>query len=343
MKRRWLMGLFIGALGAVYWLNAPPRGGRDGVLVVDRGAPASRIAADLRAGGWIRSQGWARVVLLVTRSERRLKAGAYRLRAGSTTSALLRDIVQGRTATQRVTIPEGWASWQIGERLQELGVCPSEDFRRGVAEIAAEGTLFPETYFFDGGTPAAMVRDAMRARFAVVWSEVVAEAQASGAVISAEGERVTLRRPGRAAGRTFQRNDLVTLASIVEREARLPTERTAIAAVYHNRLAKRLRLEADPTVQFALGQWKDRLTYADLKNPSPYNTYRHEGLPPGPICNPGRASLAAALAPVVTDALFFVADGAGGHHFSARYAEHLRWVRARRRARDLKKSAAPLH
>jgi UPF0755 protein len=147
--------------------------------------------------------------------------------------------------------------------------------------------------------------------------------------VSARLDRVRL-----ADGRRWSARDVVTLASIVEREGGRPAERAMIAAVYQNRLKKRMHLDADPTVQYALGQWKDRLLYRDLEVDSPYNTYKVYGLPPGPIGNPGLEAIRAVLTPAKSPALYFVADDAGGHVFSVSFSEHLRNVRAHRRRRS---------
>lgn len=131
----------------------------------------------------------------------------------------------------------------------------------------------------------------------------------------------------------MSRNDIVTLASIIEKEAVLPEERSVISAVYHNRLKRRMPLQADPTVQYALGLHRDRVYYRDLRVNSPYNTYKHAGLPPGPIASPGRASLEAALYPARVPYLYFVAMPDGHHEFRSNFADHAAAVRAAKRAR----------
>jgi UPF0755 protein len=165
-----------------------------------------------------------------------------------------------------------------------------------------EGFLFPDTYFFEQRIAAPQVIDRMIHRFH-------------------EKEPKDLLSQGKAMRLSYLQ--VVTLASLVEKEARVPDERPLIAGVYLNRLHKHMRMEADPTVQYALGGWKPQLTYKDLDVDSPYNTYRHAGLPPGPICNPGLASLEAASHPAQTDMLFFFAEGGGKHRFSKDYKEHM--------------------
>jgi UPF0755 protein len=259
--------------------------------------------------------------------------------ARARTDRILRDLVQGRGELARVTIPEGFAVWQMAERLAAEGICSAGDFLREAAPW--EGFLFPETYFFDPGAGARRVVEVMRARMDVVWKEVFAEAAGKGAVVD-EGKTPLFPddRFRFSDGRVWTVRQAVTLASLVERETRLAEERPRVAGVYHNRLKKGMRLECDPTVQYALGGWKNPLYKRDLEVESPYNTYRRYGLPPGPIASPGRGSLAASLEPAPVDSLYFVSDAAGGHRFSSTYADHQRAVRLLRRA--LKERRNPL-
>ena len=203
----------------------------------------------------------------------------------------------------KVVIPEGWTARQIAERLEKSGICPAADFLRFAANNRLEGYLFPTTYYFEPATDAEHAAQRMRAEY---------ERRLAGEFARAEPKpRMTLHQA-------------VTLASIVEREAVLPSEQPMVAAVYLNRMRIRMRLQADPTVQYALGYWKKGLTSEDLQNPSPYNTYVHYGLPPGPICNPGLGAFRAVLHPAPSDALFFVADLTGGHKFFLTQEDHLK-------------------
>jgi UPF0755 protein len=225
--------------------------------------------------------------------------------------------------------------------LAALGVCDRDAFLREA--LPWEGFHFPETYFLEPNTPADRIAAALRERFDVVWAEVFAAAVVAGDVVSmapgvaptAPDEAFRLRD-----GRRWTVRQAVTMASLIERETRRDDERALVAAVYHGRLKKRMRLECDPTVQYALGGWKSPLTRSDLRVEHPYNTYRRFGLPPGPIAAPGRAALAAALSPAPVPYLYFVADAAGGHAFSATYEEHLKAVRRFRRA--LKEARNPI-
>jgi UPF0755 protein len=219
----------------------------------------------------------------------------------------------------RFTIPEGWRLEQIADEAEEVLGVSSEGFRQAASDstLAAslgcpadsvEGYLFPETYLFpDGAAPEEVVRTMTR-RFVEVFGSLSGELP-----------------PG------LSRHDVVTLASIVEAETKVPGERAHVAAVYLNRLKQGWRLQADPTIRYALGRFRGRLYYKHLDVQSPYNTYRRKGLPPGAIGNPGQGSLQAVLAPLEPcDDLFFVANGNGGHIFSRTKAEH---DRARREVR----------
>jgi UPF0755 protein len=332
-------------LGAVvYRTDSAPPASRDALLEVPSGTSAARVADSLFQGGHIRSRRWFLWLVRVRQAAGRIRAGVYEVKAGQRASAVLSDLVDGRTRRVRVTVPEGFATWQIAERLQSVGLASAADFTAAVSSPSLEGYLFPETYHFEQGIPPARLAAAMTGRFDAVWSEVLRGALETGAARvedpSAAGEALPARFR-LADGRVWTRAEVVTLASLIEREARREEERPLVSAVYHNRLRKRMPLESDPTVQYSLGRWKERVLFRDLDVDSPYNTYRRYGLPPGPICSPGRSSLAAALAPAPVAHLYFVADeSTGGHWFSDTYAEHLRKVRERDALRRERRRAA---
>lgn len=344
---RWtptIVGTASAAIGAIFlmWINSAPPEARGGLFDIEPGWSARATARRLKVEGHVRSRLWVELLARGLRSDQKLKAGLYRLPAGARADQILRDLINGRGATVRFTVPEGHAVWQMADRLAELGVCDRAAFLAAAAPW--EGFLFPETYFLEPNTPAGRVVATMRERFDVVWRGVFAEAAAAGAVTSstaggvpsAPDDRFRLRD-----GREWTVRPAVTLASLIERETRRDDERARVSAVYHNRLKKRMRLECDPTVQYALGGWKSPLSRADLRLEHPYNTYRRFGLPPGPIAAPGRAALAAALDPSAASDLYFVADAAGGHTFSATYEDHLKAVRQFRRALKDARNAVP--
>jgi UPF0755 protein len=275
-------------------------------LNVERGATIRSIAERLKTHGVISNQWlfvWVGRLNGVTP-----KPGLYQIPASSSISEVWDVLRQGPTRA-RITIPEGWTAKQIAQRLEAANVMPAAVFLEKVEKESLEGYLFPDTYLFDQGSSVDVVVNTLRKRF-----EHMRPADFG---TRAKALRLTERQ-------------LVILASIVEREARVRDEMPMIAGVYLNRLRKGMKLQADPTVQYALGQWTSRLLYKDLEVDSPYNTYRHKGLPPGPIGNPGVAALEAAVHPAQTDMLFFVAQGDGTHRFSKSYEDHLNVQRKKR-------------
>lgn len=300
--------------------------GTGAVVRVSIPAGASfRAAADsLHAAGLVASPTLFGLYARLTGGTRDIKAGTYGLHRGMGWSALVDALRRGQGLEQRLTIPEGWSLRQIVPALAKALGAPEDSVWAAVRDTALlheldlptptlEGYLFPDTYVFAYGTsPRVAVREMVR-RFQDVWQPAW---------------------DARLQQLAMSRNDIVTLASIIEQEARIPEERPVISAVYHNRLKDQMPLQADPTVQYALGTHHDRVTYKDLEVPSPYNTYRHLGLPPGPIDSPGRASLEAALYPASVPYLYFVADTDGHHEFRTTFREHKRAKAEIRRERS---------
>jgi UPF0755 protein len=285
---------------------------------IPRSATASRIAALLHRHRIIRSAWAYDIYLHVLRRGDRFRAGLYTLSPNMTLAQITTDLENGGTRDDRirVTIPEGYTLPQIAAALEEKGVTKASAFMKLAHNPAAfsdvpldfpmphrtlEGYLFPDTYPFDPSTPPEKVIRTMLLNFS---SRFVRPYQHD---IGASGRNV---------------HEIVTLASLVEREALIPADRARIAGVLDNRLRRGIPLAVDATVLYALGHHKDRVLYADLKVNSPYNTYKHKGLPPGPIASPGLASLEAALHPEKNDYLFYVAMPNGAHVFSATAREH---------------------
>lgn len=290
-----------------------------------------RVAADsLERSGVIGSPRMFRLYAQLRGGDRGIRAGIYMLRPDASWESVLDALRSGRGVVNVVTVPEGYTLRQTEALLgAKLGV--AAESVRAVARDSAlrqrlqvprpdlEGYLFPDTYFFSPGTTARAAVQAMVRRFEQRWKpEWTARLD-------------TLR---------LTRHSVLTLASIVEREAKLPQERPVIAAVYWNRLRRGMRLEADPTVQYALPEYQSRLLYRHLDINSPYNTYRHAGLPPGPIGAPGVASIEATLYPANVPYLYFVAYPDGHHEFRTRLQEHQIAARAARRAWDAAARAA---
>jgi len=252
-----------------------------------------------------------------------LQAGYYRLAPTMPAREIAEVIASGQQATAKVTFPEGFTVEQIAARLDETGLCAAQDFLavavpanvsgiplptgRSLSAQSVEGYLFPATYVFEYGTEPAVLVDEMAEAFR---TRVI------------EGLGPDLVRTHDSL------HEVVTIASMIEREARVDKDRPLISSVIHNRLKRGMRLQVDATVLYALGGHKERVTLEDLKVDSPFNTYRHQGLPPHPICNPGEASVRAALRPAKTDYLFYVARPDGSHKFTRTYAEHLKAIRA---------------
>lgn len=294
--------LLAAALGAL-WAARP--GAPVRVEIPER-LSARQTAELLHQAGVVHSTFVFRAFLKLTGFDRQLKPGAYTLRAHEWPTVVARKLTLGLTDDVKVTIPEGWMAAQVAERLARAGaISDAAAFMKYADAKRLEGRLFPSTYHFPPNYPVEKAAAMMTAEFD----------RQIGAAWSAASPKPDL---------TLEQ--ALTLASIVEREAVLKQERPIIAAVYLNRLRKKMPLQADPTVQYALGRedgvWKKGLTRADLQLPSPYNTYARRGLPPGPICSPGLESFKGVLAPANTAALYFVADTTGGHLFSETNEEH---------------------
>jgi UPF0755 protein len=282
--------------------------------VIPTGATFRAAADSLASAHVIRSARLFRWYAALTHHDRAIKPGTYVLRPGTGWASALDALVEGNGLVHSLTIPEGWDLTSIVPALAQTLNVPPESVTAAVRDSALldsvgapagtptlEGYLFPDTYTFPDGTPARMAVSEMVRTFQRAW------------------------RPEWNARRDslgLSRHQIVTLASIVEKEVRVGEERPVIAAVYENRLRRNMPLQADPTVQYALGHHVDRVYYKDLDIESPYNTYRHPGLPPGPIASPGAASIAAVLAPADVPYLYFVARADGHHEFRSTFAEH---------------------
>jgi UPF0755 protein len=348
-RRRWplvlfilavLLGLALAALGYLLalqpvTLEAAPQ---SGLVSIEPGQGVRQIAAALEQRGLVR-HAWAFMIqAYLSGQATKLQAGYYQLSSDMGTEEIVAALATGATAMRKITVPEGYTLEQTAALVEQAGVCSASAFIGAATDAAveealgwqlpkqldpgtgvnlagtAEGFLFPETYFFPlNEDPAVVVRamlEQMKRQFiAPLW------------------EPAARQRPWGGL------QQVVNLASLVEREARLDQERALIAGVLLNRLHKNMPLQCDATVQYALGDHRDRLTYRDLKVDSPYNTYLHPGLPPSPICSPGLPSLRAALQPQRTDYLFYVARPNGTHVFSRTYQEHLAAI-ARLRGSD---------
>lgn len=292
-------------------------------FVVPDGATLHAVADTLSAHDIIKWAAGFRVYTRLKGSDDGIKAGTYELQQGLGWSRTLDALVAGRVVTVPVTVPEGWTLGQIAERVAPLtDLRPDSVAERledpgladslGVPGPTLEGYLFPDTYRFAEGVGPAQVAAEMVRHYHAVWDSA---------------RRAALDSSG------MSERQAITLASIIQAEARYEEEMPLISAVYHNRLRRGMRLQADPTVQYALDSRKKRLLYADIDSVArhPYNTYTHAGLPPGPIGSPGLAAIDAALHPARVPYLYFVARQDGHHAFSRTLAEHNRAIRRLRR------------
>ena len=250
--------------------------------------------------------------------DRKIEYGTYVIRRGASWDEILTALQLGKGIVHKVTIIEGWPLWEIIPALAAGLSLPPDSFEVAVRDpgllrrlgvprglATAEGYLFPDTYLFPEGISARTAVELMVRRFEKVWKPEW----------NARLDSIKLTR-----------HQVVTLASIVEKEVRRGEERPIVAAVYTNRLNKKMALQADPTVQYAQRRRPGRVLYSDLRVASPYNTYIRVGLPPGPIASPGAASLEASLYPANVPYLFFVARSDGHHEFRNTYSEHLRAI-----------------
>src|ERR1700726_319087 len=302
--------LMIGAGGIYVYgkqkIEAPGPLQEDKVVNIPARAGMTDIADILQREGVIDNNRWAfigSVFALKARSE--LKPGEYLFQKNASLRDVIGTIVEGKVVQHAVTVPEGLTSEQIVARLSENDI-----FAGSVREIPREGTLLPETYKFPRGT----TRDQVIARMQQAQKRVLAE------IWERRNPDIPIKTP----------DQLVALASIVEKETGKADERSRVAAVFVNRLRQKIKLQSDPTIIYGLVGGKGTLgrpiKRSEIMQPSPYNTYVIEGLPPGPIANPGRASLEATANPARTRDLYFVADGTGGHAFTETYDQHLKNV-----------------
>lgn len=301
-------------------------GSRERVIFeVRAGEGAASIAANLERAGLIRDRFEFRALSTLLGWNGRLKSGRYEMSPGYSTWRALRKIGRGEVITVALTIPEGFALIQIEALLVEKGWTSQEAFRAALRDLDAagelpfpptrrsgfiepyEGLLSPNTYFFEEtASPELIARTMALATTAIFTPDLLARTKELG----------------------MTPFEVLTLASIIEREAAVSEERPIISSVYHNRLRIGMKLDACPTVLYVVGKFAgEPLLFVDLEVESPYNTYRNAGLPPGPICSPGLASIRAALYPADTDYFYFVSKNNGTHQFSRTVEEHNRAVR----------------
>jgi UPF0755 protein len=317
IKTYFTFGICIAAITLMivsyYTFIAPNYFEGEKLIAVSKGMTFANVVDTLKSIGVIRNKYLFELAGRILNKERKVRIGKFLFRSGMTNPQILADLTTGRSALLiKVTIPEGLrASAQASILRAEVGIDSQRFFNRvfdesfiksvGVESASLEGYLMPNTYQFYWQTDEEEIIKIMVQEFWKVYND-------------------TFIRRTESLGLTV--NEVITMASIVEAETNVPDERAIIAGVYYNRIKRRMLLQADPTVQYLLDDGPRRLKYKDLQRESPYNTYRNVGLPPGPVNNPGRDAIIAALYPAKHSYLYFVASGASGHIFSSNYSEH---------------------
>jgi UPF0755 protein len=297
-------------------------------FTVESGSGLRRVANQLEQAALVRS---ADAVVWLARFrgwESAVKTGEYELSPGWSSERILEQLISGRVRTYTAVLPEGIRATEIAERLDSAGLAKQEEFLRvvsdaefakslGVPAATLEGYLYPETYEIPRDLPAEELARILVEQFNAAWRSIEPQ----------------------TADLDLTKHQIVTLASIVEKETAAPEERPLIAAVFLNRLKKGMRLETDPTVIYGIENFDGNLRKRDLQNKqNPYNTYQIGGLPPGPIASPGAEALRAVVEPADTDYLYFVSRNDGTHHFSRTYREHVNAVnRYQKRRRSSKR------
>jgi len=291
--------------------------GHEQIVSIPPGKGFYDIASRLQSAGIISDSTKFGRFARIKGSDKKIRAGEYALSPAMTSEAILNTLVNGKVRLHQITIPEGYTVEQIAGLLQEAGLADKSRFitaasepervrKAGFEGPTFEGYLFPDTYYFPKDETIDTIIDTMVDRFRSVFIP-------------------DWRNRAKEMG--FSVHEIVTLASIIEKETGAASERELISSVFHNRLKKRMRLESDPTVIYGIKDFNGNLTRKDLKTHTKYNTYRIKGLPPGPIANPGQAALHAALFPADTEYLYFVSKKDTTHHFSTNFTDHNQAVR----------------
>jgi UPF0755 protein len=307
-----LVGMLLIASVATRFLEQPVAPPHPRTLTVSPGAPLPEVSRELEKARVVSSALGFRLLARLRGDAGKLQAGEYRFARAATPGAVLGRLVAGDVLRHRVTIPEGWTLKKIATRLADEGLANRGAFLSqasdpaflrslGIDAPSLEGYLFPETYtFVRGMTPAEEIR----------------------AMLHELNAHLTAKILGAARARGLNRRQLLTLASIIQKETGDAAEMPLIASVFYNRLRRRMPLQSDPTVIYGIKNFTGNLTRKDLKTPTPYNTYCIRGLPPGPIASPGEAAIEAAAFPARTHYLYFVSRGDGTHAFSRTLRQH---------------------
>lgn len=287
------------------------------IVTIPKGASLSEVGEILVENNVISSKLLFKLVAMIRGEQRNVKAGDYLLKTSTDAGEVLDLLISGKTLVYSVTIPEGYNIFQVADLLDQKGLAIRRDFlaatqeeafikELGVEACSLEGMLFPDTYLVrpsEKGSSKAIIKK-MVSRFKQIYDLNVKEI---------------------ADNNGWSLAQIITLASLIEKEAKA-NEHALVSAVFHNRLRKNMRLQSDPTVIYGIKPMGAKITRVDLDRKHPYNTYQISGLPPGPIANPGKDSLIAAVNPANVDFLYFVSKNDGSHQFSSNLTDHNRWV-----------------
>ncbi|TYT74311.1 endolytic transglycosylase MltG [Desulfobotulus mexicanus] len=300
-----------------HYASTPTGSNTDEILfTVQQGEGFRTVAERMEKEGLISDSFYLRILARLQKKDTRIHTGEYPMSPALSPQAMLDMMVSGRVKRYRVTLPEGLRITEIARRVAETGLVDEKDFlmaatdkgltqKLGIPADSLEGYLYPNTYFFTANDNAETMIRTMVQHFNRI---------------------ITPEKKERAKALNMSMHEVITLASIIEKETGTPAERTLVSSVFHNRLKKGMRLQTDPTVIYGIPDFNGRITRTHLRTPTPYNTYHIHGLPPGPIASPGRASIEAALWPVESAYIFFVSRNDGTHHFSTNLTEHNRAV-----------------
>ena len=299
----------------MFFTRPAQKDGIDQVITIREGMSLKEVAGTLDSKGIITNKYLFMLWTRLLGNSRKIKAGEYLLNSGMTPARIIEILTRGIIITYTVTVPEGFSIEQIGDILAANGLADKSSFislahepgviqKYGISGPSLEGFLYPDTYQFGKGLPPSLIIDVMVKRFREIIGPYMKKIEELGMTVE----------------------EVITLASIVEKEAGNTEEMPLIASVFLNRLRKGMRMESDPTVIYGMNHFTGNLTRKDLLESTPYNTYVIRGLPPGPISNPGLASIKAVLYPAETDYLYFVSKNDGTHYFSVSIEEHNRAV-----------------
>jgi len=313
IKRTFLISLvlvliFLGSFIPFFIYLSTPSLPRNPSITVQKGMTLRAISLKLEENGIIRHS-WAFLTYArLMGAAKKLQAGEYHFEEAISPRNVLKRLATGAVTLYKIQLIEGWTTKQFADYLKTLEFIEDPNFSEAFLDLAKdlEGYLLPDTYYFP---PEATTKDfllTLTNEFEKSYGEILQNV---------------------ATPPTLSKHEIVTLASLIEKETGVDTERSLVASVFYNRLAKGMRLQSDPTIIYGLKNFDGNIRKKDIHNPHRYNTYVHKGLPPGPICNPGKASIIAALQPAQTDYYYFVSKQDGSHYFSKTGREHINAVR----------------